>query len=184
MGNLAVERGDQTDESVLSYQRENFLIVHRSRDQYRIPHKMVGKIENMKSGLIFFALVFAAVAAAPDKQEAKAQLLDQNQYLCSNCFFGASTYYFCFEAGDKILIGYQKIPTINWKDSASNDLTKVHKSWQPWVTEGKDVPLRYDDKHIWVTGPTGKTVKLTQDYTTDIFINNSQCRGAIKKKPE
>ena len=85
---------------------------------------------------------------------------------------------------NKILIGYQKIPTINWKDAASNDLTKVHKSWQPWATEGKDFPLRYDEKHIWVTGPNGKTVRLTQDYTTDIFINNSQCRGAVKKKSE
>src|ERR1700733_7746438 len=126
----------------------------------------------MKLGLIFFALVFASVAAAPDKQEAKAQLLDQNQYLCANCFFGASTYYYCFSADNKILIGYQKIPTINWKDSASNDLTKVHKSWHP-LSDGKEVPLRYDEKHIWVTGPDGKTVRLTQDYATDIFVNNN-----------
>jgi len=138
----------------------------------------------MKSGLIFFALAAAAFAAAPDKQEAQGQLLDRNEYLCSNCFFGASTYYYCFEAGNKILIGYQKIPTLNWKDSASNDLTKVHKSWQPLAGEGKDIPLRYDDKHIWVTGPNGKMVKLTQDYNTDIFVNNSQCRSAIKKKSE
>ena len=137
----------------------------------------------MKLGLIFFALVFASVAAAPDKQEAKAQLLDQNQYLCSNCFFGASTYYYCFEADKKILIGYQKIPTLNWKDEASNDLTKVHKSWAPWTAEGM-VPLRYDDKYIWVTKSDGKTVRLRQDYNTDIFVNNSQCRSVVKKKPE
>jgi len=138
----------------------------------------------MKSGLIFFALAAAAFAAAPDTQEAQGQLLDRNEYLCSNCFFGASTYYYCFEAGNKILIGYQKIPTLNWKDPASNDLAKVHKSWKPLTADGKDVPLRYDDKHIWVTGPNGKTVKLTQDYNTDIFVNNSQCRSAVKKKSE
>ena len=138
----------------------------------------------MKFGLIFLALAAAAFAAAPDKQEAQGQLLDRNEYLCSNCFFGASTYYYCFEAGSKILIGYQKIPTLNWKDSASNDLTRVHKSWTPLAAESKDIPLRYDDKHIWVTGPNGKSVKLTQDYSTDIFVNNSQCRGAIKKKSE
>jgi hypothetical protein len=138
----------------------------------------------MKFGLIFLALAAAAFAAAPDKQEAQGQLLDRNEYLCSNCFFGASTYYYCFEAGSKILIGYQKIPTLNWKDSASNDLTRVHKSWTPLAGESKDIPLRYDDKHIWVTGPNGKSVKLTQDYSTDIFVNNSQCRGAIKKKSE
>jgi hypothetical protein len=142
----------------------------------------------MKSGFLFFAFALAAFAGLRDKQPdtppVQSQLLDHNEYLCSNCFFGASTYYYCFEAGDKILIGYQKIPTVNWKDAASNDLTKVHKSWAPWTSEGQAIPLRYDDKNIWVTGPNGKPVKLKQDYTTDIFVNNSQCRAAVKKKSE
>jgi len=139
----------------------------------------------MRRGFLFFAFVFAALAAKqPDTPQIQGQLLDHNEYLCSNCFFGSSTYYYCFEAGDKILIGYQKIPTLNWKDSASNDLTKVHKSWTPWTSEGQAVPLRYDDKDIWVTRADGKTVKLKQDYTTDIFVNNSQCRAAVKKKSE
>jgi hypothetical protein len=138
----------------------------------------------MKSGFIFFAFAVAALAAAPDKPQVQGQLLDHNEYLCSNCFFGASTYYYCFEADKKILIGYQKIPTLNWKDDTSNDLTKVHKSWAPWAAENNMVPLRYDDKFIWVTRTDGKTVKLKQDYSTDIFINNSQCRGAVKKKAE
>jgi hypothetical protein len=138
----------------------------------------------MKSSLLFFAFAIAALAATPDKPQVQGQLLDHNEYLCSNCFFGASTYYYCFEADKKILIGYQKIPTINWKDDASNDLTKVHKSWAPLATEAQTVELRYDDKHIWVNKPGGKTVRLKQDYTTDIFVNNSQCRAAVKKKPE
>jgi hypothetical protein len=140
----------------------------------------------MKSGLLLFAVVFAALAATPDAPQVQAQLLDQNQFLCSNCFFGASTYYYCFEADHKVLIGYQKIPTLNWKDAASNDLTKVHKSWAPWTTtsEEKTIPLRYDDKFIWVTRPDGKSVKLKQDYSTDIFVNNRQCRAAIQKKGE
>jgi hypothetical protein len=138
----------------------------------------------MKSAFLFPALVAAALAATPDKPQVQGQLLDRNEYLCANCFFGASTYYYCFEADSKILIGYQKIPTINWRDDASNDLTKVHKSWAPLAAEGKDVPLRYDEKHIWITKPDGKTVRLTQDYNTDIFVNNSQCRAAVKKKSE
>jgi hypothetical protein len=138
----------------------------------------------MKSGFIFFAFAVAALAAAPDKPQVQGQLLDHNEYLCNNCFFGASTYYYCFEADKKILIGYQKIPTLNWKDEASNDLTKVHKSWAPWAAENNMVPLRYDDKFIWVTRNDGKTVKLKQDYTTDIFVNSSQCRSVVKKKTE
>jgi|HubBroStandDraft_6_1064221.scaffolds.fasta_scaffold413006_2 hypothetical protein len=139
----------------------------------------------MKSGFIFFALAVAALAAAPDKpQQVQGQLLDHNEYLCNNCFFGASTYYYCFEADKKILIGYQKVATLNWKDEASNDLVKVHKSWAPWASDNNMVPLRYDDKFIWVTRNDGKTVKLKQDYNTDIFVNSTQCRGAVKKKSE
>ncbi len=124
----------------------------------------------------------AAMAAAPQKPTVQAQLLDSNQYLCSNCFFGASTYYYCFEAGNKVLIGYEKIPTLNWQDPASNDLVKLHKTFRPLSSEGQTVQLRYDDKHIWVTRPGGKTVRLKQDYNTDIFVNNAQCRRAVKKK--
>jgi len=138
----------------------------------------------MKSGFIFFAFVVVALAAAPDRPQVQGQLLDHNEYLCNNCFFGASTYYYCFEADKKILIGYQKVPTLNWKDEASNDLVKVHKSWAPWAAENNMVPLRYDDKYIWVTRNDGKTVKLKQDYNTDIFVNNSQCRSVVRKKSE
>ena len=138
----------------------------------------------MRSGFIFLAFGVAALAATPDKPQVQAQLLDHNEYLCSNCLFGASTYYYCFVADKKILIGYQKIPTINWKDSASNDLTKVRKSWVPLTADGQSVPLRYDDKYIWVDRPGAKAVRLKQDYNTDIFVNNSQCRSAVKKKSE
>ena len=138
----------------------------------------------MKSGLILLAFAVVALAAAPDKPQVQGQLLDHNEYLCSNCFFGASTYYYCFEADKKILIGYEKIPTLNWQDPASNDLKKVHKSWTPLTAEGQTVPLRYDDKYIWVDRPGAKAVRLKQDYNTDIFVNNSQCRSAVKKKPE
>jgi hypothetical protein len=119
---------------------------------------------------------------APDTPTVQGKLLDQNEYSCSNCFFGASTHYFCFEADNKVLIGYEKIPTMNWRDPDTNWLTKVHKSWQPLGAQPDTIPLRYDDKDIWLTGPTGKQVKLKQDYSTDIFINNQRCRAAVNKK--
>lgn len=136
----------------------------------------------MKSVLLFVAL--AAAAAAPDKPEVQAKLLDSNQLLCNNCFFGASKYYYCFETDHKILIGFQKTPVLNWQDPASNDLVKLHKSWRPWTAEGQTVPLRFDDKDIWVTRPDGRTVKLKQDYSNDIFVNNMDCRKAITRKPQ
>jgi hypothetical protein len=138
----------------------------------------------MKFVCIFFALT--AFAAAPTAPQVQAQLLDENEFACANCFFGATTYYFCFADGNKILIGREKIPTMNWIDPDKNWLTKVHKSWQPAISKDNaagnpTVPLRYDEKYIWLTGPNGKQMKLTQDYTTDIFINNQKCRAAIQK---
>lgn len=137
----------------------------------------------MKSVLVLLAFVVASSAVAAEKPQVQARLLDHNEYLCANCFFGASTYYYCFEADHKILIGYDKMPVINWQDPASNDLAKLHKSWKPLRPEGDTVELRYDDKHIWVTA-NGRTVRLKQDYTTDIFVNNRQCRSAVRKKAE
>ena len=110
--------------------------------------------------------------------EVQARLLDENSYRCQNCFFGASSYYYCFEADNKVLIGYQKTPALVWKDHDTNLLTKVHKSWQEWpsVEPGATLPIRYDEQYIWVTRPDGKQVQLKQDYHTDIFISNSRCR--------
>lgn len=142
----------------------------------------------MKQVRIFFVLALGVITTslcfgkAPDKPEIQAQVLDQNQYACASCFFGQSTYYYCFEADNKVLIGYEKIPTMNWIDPSRNWLAKVHKSWRPWAEDGKTVPLRYDEKNIWLTGPNGKQVKLKQDYGTDIFINDQRCRAAVKRK--
>ncbi len=142
----------------------------------------------MKSVCTFFAIALVVLCvprsfgAADDKTQVQAQVLDQNEYPCENCFFGSSTYYYCFAADSKVLIGYEKIPTMNWIDPNKNWLTKVHKSWRPWAADGKTIPLTYDKKHIWVTSPNGKRVKLNQDYTTDIFTNDQRCRAAITKK--
>ena len=137
----------------------------------------------MKSGFLFIVIAYATLAAAADKPQTQvqAQLLDSNQYLCSNCFFGATKYFYCFEADKKVLIGMQKVPVFNWKDPASNDLAYLHKSWKPFVAAGQTVPLRYDDKYIYVTRADGKTVRLKQNYNIDIFVNSAECRAAVKK---
>jgi len=135
----------------------------------------------MKSVLLFIALV-ASGLAAPATSDVQGKLLDSNQLLCTNCFFGASKYYYCFEADNRILIGRQTSPVLNWQDPASNDLVKLHKSWKSLNPEGQTIPLRYDDRNIWVTRPDGKTVKLKQDYSTDIFVHSPECRKAIRKK--
>ncbi len=122
----------------------------------------------------------AIFGAAADRQQAQAQLLDHAELLCDNCFFGPSYYYYCFEADNKVLIGYQRTHALNWEDKSKNYLTKVHKGSTAWTPPGETVPISYDATHIWVTRPNGKPVKLTQSYSHDIFTTNSRCREAVK----
>ena len=118
------------------------------------------------------------------RQEAQAQVLDHAEFPCVNCFFGPSYYYYCFAADNKVLIGYQETPVINWRNESKNYLTKVHHAWTAWAAPGQSVPISYDNKHIWVARPNGKHVKLTQDYSRAIFTNSQQCQGAVRAKDQ
>jgi len=145
--------------------------------------------------------------AAAGRQQVQAQLLDRAEILCANCFFGPSDYYYCFAADDKILIGYQKTPVLNWRDNSKNYLTTVHPAWAAWTAPGQTVPISYDDKHIWVMRANdkpvrrdfwahvkalafwasrgdSKQVKLTQSSVRDIFIGNDRCRAANPTKAD
>jgi hypothetical protein len=134
---------------------------------------------------VYVSALLAAPAifgAAADRPQVQARLLDHADLLCDNCFFGPSYYYYCFEADNKILIGYQKTRVLNWDDKSKNYLTKAHKGWTVWTPPGETVPISYDDAHIWVARPDGKSVKLTQNYSRDVFISNNQCREAVRTK--
>jgi hypothetical protein len=123
----------------------------------------------------------ALFGAAPERQQAQAQLLDHAEVLCDNCFFGPSYYYYCFAADSKVLIGYQRTQVLNWEDKSKNYLTRAHAAWKVWEAPGDTVPLSYDDKHIWVTRPDGKKqVKMHRISSSDIFLNNKQCQEAGK----
>jgi hypothetical protein len=140
--------------------------------------------------------------AAPARQQAQAQLLDRAEFLCDNCFFGASDYYYCFAADNKILVGYQRTPVLNYRDQSKNYLAPAHPSWAAWTAPGQTVPISYDDQHIWIDRPQqvrkgflghlkslafwasradGKQVRLKQSPIRDIFLNNEQCRGTGAK---
>jgi len=138
----------------------------------------------IRASVCVAASLAAAVSsgASADRPQVQAQLLDHAEMLCDNCFFGPSDYYFCFAADDKILIGYQRTPVLNWQDDSKNYLTKVHHQWKPWTAPGQTVPISYDDKHIWVTRADGKKVRLTQTYSRDVFTNNGRCRDAVRAK--
>jgi hypothetical protein len=151
---------------------------------------------------VAFLLATPILFAAPaDRPQVQAQLLDHAEFLCANCFFGASDYYYCFAADNKILIGYQKTPVLNWEDKSKNYLTGVRPKWAAWSAPGETAPISYDDKHIWVSRPEtkqvrqgfwanvkamavrvsrgdSKQVKLTRSSMRDIFTHNDRCRAA------
>ena len=146
-----------------------------------------GKMVNMKSGSIrLFAFILAACPCRSRSEPRRTNSRCRrrcwiiSEYPCSNCFFGTSNHYYCFAAGNQVLIGRQRTPTMNWKNDTKNYFTKAYKPWAAWDAPGQTVQLSYDDKHIWVPRGDGKEVKLTQDYSRDIF-SNPQCRGALKK---
>ncbi len=122
--------------------------------------------------LICALLLLAAAntfGAADRTTQVNAVLLDQNDFPCDNCLFGMNDYYFCFQAGDKILVGHDKVRT-----------QMRHKSPVGLMEVGKPVPLRFDDTFIWVSPPGSKEIRLKQDYTTRIFLNNKSCKAATK----
>jgi hypothetical protein len=164
--------------------------------------------------LIRTSVCVAASLAAPvsfgaetGRHQAQAQLLDHAEFLCANCFFGPSDYYYCFAADDKVLVGYQRTPVLNWRDESKNYLTGVHPAWAAWTAPGQTVPISYDGKHIWVGRANGaqvrrgfwarvkaaafrvsrgdsKQVKLRRSSKRDIFTHNDRCRSADATKAD
>jgi hypothetical protein len=132
------------------------------------------------AALLAALVSFGAVAG---RQQVQAQVLDHAEFLCANCLFGASDYYYCFAAdNNKLLIGYQRTRVLNWQDQSKNYLTIARPEWAVWTAPGQTVPISYDDKHIWVSRADGKQVRLTRSPLRDIFLNNDRCRDADKAK--
>ena len=131
-------------------------------------------MENMRStGLQILLCACVAVLAfgaeKGDKPTVQATILDHNEFPCDNCLFGLGDYYFCFDTSQKILIGHEKVRTQMRK---KNPLDLMQR--------GQTVPVRFDDKYIWVGESNGKELRLTQDYTKKIFLDSAKCQAAIK----
>jgi hypothetical protein len=134
---------------------------------------------------VYVAALLAAPASfgvAADRPQVQAQLLDHAEFLCANCLFGASDYYYCFAADNKVLIGYQRTRVMNWDDKSKNYLASAIPEWAAWTAPGQTLPISYDDKHIWVSRVDGKQVKLTRSSLRDVFANNDRCRAAGSAK--
>jgi hypothetical protein len=117
---------------------------------------------------------------AKPRTQAQAKVLDHAAFLCSNCFFAPSDYYFCFDTGNQIFVAYQRIPVINWQDKTKNDLTRVRHKWTVWDPPSQSFPISYDEKNIWVSRDDGKQVKLIRSGLSDMFASDARCRPEPK----
>ena len=156
-----------------------------------------------RTAMCVAASLAAAVSSgsAADRQQTQAQLLDRAEFLCANCFFGASDHYYCFAADNQILVAYQRTPVVNWRDKSKNYLTAVHPSWAAWTAPGQTVTIRYDRRHIrvarpkdgqaaggfwahlkgaafWATRGDSQEVTLRRSGLRDIFTNSEACRNS------
>jgi len=123
--------------------------------------------------LLGFFLCFGFSCLA-QQQQTQAILLDSEQgSLCGyDCpliplpnIYG--DYLFCFQTGDKLLIGEHQAWEIGLKKLAS--------------LKGKALLIRYDDDHVWVKLPSGWQVRLSQ-YDFEYPFKNESCRDAAQMR--
>jgi hypothetical protein len=114
-----------------------------------------------------FAFVRPLRAAERHYQEAAILQSAEYNWCYHDCvLFDRSTYFFCFQAPNEILIGSRKA---DW-------------TWMPnsvgMLEKGKQVSLRYDEKSIWVFRADGRETHLSRDYSQDVF-SNPQCTAVV-----
>lgn len=115
------------------------------------------------------AFAFAHPLQGAERHYQEAAILQSAEYNWCNhdCVpFDRSTYFFCFQAPNEILIGSRKA---DW-------------TWMPdsvgMLEKSKQVSLRYDEKSIWVIRADGKETHLNRDYSEDLF-SNPQCTAVV-----
>ena len=145
---------------------------------------MKSRLIHTSALLLLLVSMSASFGASAERKQAEAQILERNQFRCNNCFFGPSDYYFCFAADNKVILAHAKIPTLNWRDDHQNYFGKVHAGWRDPDPAGQSVSILYDDKFVWMPRSDGKQLRMTQDYSRDIFVANPQCRAAVKKSAQ
>jgi hypothetical protein len=81
-------------------------------------------------------------------------------------------FYFCFDTGDRILIGHKS--ALKWE----YDPSEMHR------LRDQQVRLRYDQRYIWIIRTDGKEMKLKQDYTRKDLFSGGKCGEARREARE
>ena len=117
----------------------------------------------------FLSFAFVGPLRGADRHYHDAAVLQFAEYNWCNhdCApFDRSTYFFCFQVTNEIVIGSRKA---DW-------------TWMPdsigMLEKSKQVSLRYDGKSIWVIRSDGRETHLSRDYSEDVF-SSPQCTAAV-----
>jgi len=110
------------------------------------------------------SLVCVSICLAARPEENKYQqgiMIDTGEYdWCHHdCApFDRPTNFFCVQIGDKILIG-----------SRSADWIWMYDSSQMRRFKGQPISIRYDQRSMWIIRTDGKDMRLSQDYSQNVF---------------
>lgn len=83
--------------------------------------------------------------------------------------FDRPTYFFCVRVGDKTLVG-----------SRPADWFWMYDSSQMFRFKGQPISIRYDDRWMWIVRTDGKDMRLSQDYSRNVF-SRSECVAEIHR---
>jgi hypothetical protein len=110
--------------------------------------------------IVVFALICSSTHAGQHKYQ-DGVMIDAAEYdWCHHdCApFDRPTFFFCVQVADQVLIGSRKA-----------DWAWMYDSSQMLRFKGKRVSLHFDDDSIWVIRTDGKDMRLSRDYSQDVF---------------
>lgn len=126
-----------------------------------------------RSALVLFAIFLCVQRFASAQSRTQATIIEaEADNICGvDCppplplpkVYGA--YFYCLKAGDQFLIGEHQMWEIG--------LSKLAR------LDGQSLTTRWDQKHIWVTLPSGWAVRLNQ-YNYGYGFRNLDCRNAAE----
>lgn len=133
--------------------------------------------ERMDSGLYlvvfiaFFGLACPLVHGGTHSYR-QGTLIDTGEYdWCHyDCApFDRPTLFFCVQVGGEILVG-----------SSATDWIWGYDGSKMFALKGKAVSLRFDHDSIWIIRTDGKEMRLTQNYSRDVFVSE-ECSAEVHR---
>jgi hypothetical protein len=125
------------------------------------------------TGFLLLAAVLYCSAQQEHTKYRDALLLEVSEYdpCHHDCApFDRPTLFMCIQLGHGVLIGSRKADWVWGYDSS-----------KMFAVQGKPVSIRFNRDSIWLVRTDGKELRLTQNYTQDVF-HNSACVAEVHRR--